>query len=201
MSEHEAGGTRSSSYTARLTALAGSGWKQRLDVQAPYRWNLHRLLGGRKVLDVGCGIGRNLKNLDPSSVGVDHNEHSVEACRSSGLNAYTSEEFWASDYAVPERFDGLLAAHLVEHLPREEAAGVLAPYLRLLRPSSPVVIICPQERGYRSDSTHVHFFDHAELRTLVEEIELDLDRQFSFPLPRAAGRLFTYNEFVTVARR
>jgi len=45
-------------------------------VQAPYRRNLRRLVGDRAVLDVGCGIGRNLANLGPGSVGVDHNAHS-----------------------------------------------------------------------------------------------------------------------------
>ena len=51
-------------------------WKKALNVQAPYRWNLRRQRLGR-TLDVGCGIGRNLETLDPGSVGVDHNEHSV----------------------------------------------------------------------------------------------------------------------------
>jgi len=47
-------------YTERLGKLTGAGWKQRLDVQRPYRWNLRRLTEDRRVLDVGCGIGRNL---------------------------------------------------------------------------------------------------------------------------------------------
>jgi SAM-dependent methyltransferase len=54
-----------------------NGWTCR----PPYRWNLHRLLGGRRVLDAGCGIGRNLVGLEAGSVGVDHNPHSVEHCR------------------------------------------------------------------------------------------------------------------------
>jgi hypothetical protein len=28
-----------------------------------------------------------------------------------------------------------------------------------------------------------------------------VELQYSFPLPRSAGRAFTYNEFVTVARK
>ena len=28
-----------------------------------------------------------------------------------------------------------------------------------------------------------------------------MERQYSFPFPRAAGKIFTYNEFVTVARK
>ena len=49
--------TADPAYTARLRDLEGRGWKQRLDVQAPYRWNLRRLHPGL-TLDVGCEIGR-----------------------------------------------------------------------------------------------------------------------------------------------
>lgn len=197
----ESGDTSSESYTTRLTTLESPLWKRMLDVQAPYRWNLRRLLGDRRTLDVGCGVGRNLQNLPPGSVGVDHNASSVEICRERGLEAWATDTFWRSEEAPRGPFDGLLAAHLVEHLPREEAAGVLAPYVELLAPQARAVLICPQERGYRSDATHLHFFDLPELRALCREAGLTPERSFSFPLPRPAGRWFTYNEFVVVARR
>ena len=47
---------------ARLETL-----RRMLPTQAPYRWNLRRLRLGR-VLDVGCGVGRNLRNCAPGSV-------------------------------------------------------------------------------------------------------------------------------------
>lgn len=192
--------TSDRSYTARLTALEGAAWKRVLDVQAPYRWNLRRLLGDRTTLDIGCGIGRNLQHLPPGSVGVDHNASSVEVCRSRGLVAHETGEFWSSP-AATARFDGLLAAHLVEHLPRQEAVAVLGPYVELLSPGARVVLICPQERGYRSDPTHVTFFDLDELGRLCGELGLGVERSFSFPFPRPVGRRFTYNEFVVTARR
>jgi len=64
-----------------------------------------------------------------------------------------------------------------------------------------VVLICPQERGFASDPTHTVFVDQPALAALAEELGLRTQRQYSFPLPRRAGKLFTYNEFVTVARR
>jgi SAM-dependent methyltransferase len=197
----ESGDTSSASYTARLKTLESPLWKRALNVQAPYRWNLRRLLGDRVTLDVGCGVGRNLQNLPPGSVGVDHNTSSVATCRARGLEAYTSEEFWNGPATSRGPFHGLLAAHLVEHLPRDEAAGVLAPYVDLLGPGGVAVMVCPQERGYRSDSTHTHFFDFPELGALCAEVGLVVEKSFSFPLPRPAGRWFTYNEFVVVARR
>ena len=195
MPEPPGGDTTARSYTARLIRLQLRGWKRLLDVQAPYRWNLRRLLGERRVLDVGCGIGRNLAHLPAGSVGVDHNEHSVWVCRQRGLAAYLPDEF-----AAPEApFEGLLAAHLLEHLPAGQAADVLRGYLPYLQPGARVVLICPQERGFASDATHTVFLDDDALRQVCAELGLTLQWQSSFPFPRWMGKLFTYNEFVTVA--
>lgn len=191
------GDTAAESYTQRLTARSGAGWKRALDVQAPYRWNLRRLLGERRTLDVGCGIGRNLVNLPPGSVGVDHNPTSVRVCRDAGLTAFTAEEFLARDDSP--RYGGMLAAHLLEHLPAGAGAEVLRGYLPFLEPGAVVVLICPQERGFASDPTHTVFVDQPALAGIVAELGLEPRRQYSFPLPRFTGRAFTYNEFVTVA--
>lgn len=193
--------TDSAGYTDRLNRLQQSRWKRVIDVQAPYRWNVRRLFGDREVLDVGCGIGRNLGHLAPRGVGVDHNEHSVRVCRERGLTAFTVDEFTASDYAVPDRFQGMLAAHFVEHLPRADAVRILAGYLEYLAPGGIVVLICPQERGYAADATHVEFADLDGLADVATRLGLDVRRRMSYPLPRFAGKLFTYNEFVLVAAK
>lgn len=193
----QGGDTTASSYTTRLMRLQFRGWKQLLDVQAPYRWNLRRLLGDRRVLDVGCGIGRNLAHLAAGSVGVDHNEHSVRVCREHGLTAYMPDEFAAQQVAAP--FEGLLAAHILEHLPAGQAGQVLRGYLPYLQAGARVVLICPQERGFASDDTHTVFIDDDALRQVCQELGLVLQRQSSFPFPRRMGKLFLYNEFVTVA--
>ena len=63
----------------RIASDLEQRWKRILDVQAPYRWNLRRLLGTRRTLDVGCGIGRNLVNLPVGSVGVSRHEDTRRA--------------------------------------------------------------------------------------------------------------------------
>jgi SAM-dependent methyltransferase len=192
--------TAGADYTARLQRFAGIWWKRWLNVQAPYRWNVRRLDLGF-TLDVGCGIGRNLRHLDGHAVGVDHNATSVETCRSQGLTAYTVDEFFASSLARPETFDSLLAAHLVEHLSPGDARTILASYLPYVKAGGTVVFITPQERGYHSDETHVWFVGFDELAKLCSDLGLAVTRRYSFPFPRGAGKLFTYNEFVVVARK
>lgn len=191
--------TAGSDYANRLSRLSGAGWKNRLDVQRPYRRMLQRLNLGR-VLDVGCGIGRNLGHLDGNGVGVDHNETSVRMARERGLDAYTSTEFSTSVHARPGAFDALLISHVIEHVSVELAAELLRDHLPYVRPGGRVVMICPQEKGWATDPTHVRFVDDSDLTELATGAGLTVERARSFPFPRVFGRLFPYNEFVVVAR-
>jgi 2-polyprenyl-3-methyl-5-hydroxy-6-metoxy-1,4-benzoquinol methylase len=192
--------TAGSEYAERLTKLETARWKQLLDVQRPYRWNLRRLNLGR-TLDVGCGIGRNLKNLGPDAVGVDHNPHSIAYCRQQGLTAWTTQEFFEGSQGRPESFDSILCAHLLEHVSQAVADDIVAQYLPYLRPGGQVVLITPQEVGFRSDETHIRWVDREVAESHAARHGLSVVRSYSFPFPRPAGKVFAYNEFVTVARK
>jgi 2-polyprenyl-3-methyl-5-hydroxy-6-metoxy-1,4-benzoquinol methylase len=187
-------------YAERLRRLEGARWKRVLNVQAPYRRNLRRLNLGR-VLDVGCGVGRNLSSLSSESVGVDHNAEAVASARARGLTAYTPKEFYQSDWAQPEWFDTLLLAHVLEHLDIDAANRLLGEYLPHIRRAGQVVLITPQEAGFTTDPTHLRFVDDRDLAEHCNVQGLTVRRSYSFPFPRWAGRAFPYNEFVTVAVR
>src|SRR5689334_18506356 len=131
-------------YAARLVTQEAAWWKRLLDVQAPYRWNLRRLQPGF-TLDIGCGIGRNLLHLAGNGIGVDHNAHSVEIARARGLQALTADEFRASPFNAPARFDSLLLAHVVEHMDESQAIALLQSYLHTLKSGGKIIIITPQE--------------------------------------------------------
>jgi 2-polyprenyl-3-methyl-5-hydroxy-6-metoxy-1,4-benzoquinol methylase len=186
-------------YTRRLQRLSGRSWKRL--VPNPYQWNVRRLATGR-VLDVGCGIGRCLDFVRPRGVGVDPNETAIAVCVENGHEAYTPAEF-AAAYATDEpgrKFDTLLCSHVLEHL--DEATGVelIRSYLSHLAVGARVLLITPQERGQRSDATHVRFMDATALTKLVVQCGLEVERISSFPFPRPIGRWFVYNETVTIAR-
>ena len=190
--------TTSSEYTRRLLELQGQRWKRVLDVQAPYRWNLRRLRLGF-TLDLGCGIGRTLVNLGGNGVGVDHNLESVKLCRARGLVAFTPEEFRSSEYGGTPSFDSLLLSHVIEHMTEPEAKQLVGEYVGDIKPGGRVVLITPQEVGFRSDSTHVNFADFQVNAAVCESLGAQVVRQYSFPFPRFVGRAFIYNEFITVA--
>jgi SAM-dependent methyltransferase len=192
--------TAGADYAERLAKLELASWKQRVDVQAPYRWNVQRLNLGR-VLEIGCGIGRNLAHLDGNGVGVDHNAGSVSIAQQRGLTAHTTDDFHRSRHARASAFDSLLLAHVAEHVSRDVLHDIVREYLPYLRPNGRVVFICPQEKGWTTDATHIRFVDFADLRQTCAELDLQVEKQYSFPFPRAAGKVFPYNEFVVVARR
>lgn len=200
MPDPERPATTGSDYTGRLVALQAAWWKRLLDVQAPYRWNLKRLQPGY-MLDVGCGVGRNLAHVDGHGVGVDHNPHSVEVAVAAGYTAMTPTAFERSALCRPHTFDSILLAHVLEHMVREEMGELIGRYLDCLRPGGQVIVITPQERGHASDPTHVTFLDREDVQTLLAEQGLRAVRSYSFPLPRWAGRWFVHNELVTVGRR
>ncbi|MEU9251369.1 class I SAM-dependent methyltransferase [Streptomyces sp. NPDC048270] len=189
--------TATSDYTRRLARLEQSGIKRLLPTQAPYRWNLQRLKLGR-VLDIGCGLGRNLLNCGPQSVGVDHNPHSVQTCRERGLTAYTPDQLAEAADCGPGSFDSLLASHVLEHVDEETAASLLEQYLPLVKPGGSLVLITPQEVGFRSDATHIRWVGFEELRTAADRAGVAVRRTYSFPFPRPMGKVFPYNEFVLV---
>ncbi len=191
--------TQKAEYAERLHRLGGVWWKRALNVQAPYRAHLRRLKLGY-VLDVGCGIGRNLLHVDGNGVGVDHNADAVQRVRALGIPAYTPEDFHAGEHGKAGSFDSMLVSHVLEHVPANIAVDLVNEYLPYVKAGGKVVFITPQERGYASDATHVWFVGHRETAELAGKLGLRVEKQYSFPFPRVAGKVFTYNEFVMVGR-
>jgi SAM-dependent methyltransferase len=198
-SERDTRDTRSSGYANRLQGF-DRGWRRLLDVQRPYRWNIRRL-GLGFTLDVGCGVGRNLLHLGGrgAGVGIDHSAPTVELARARGLDVFTPEQFSASEFARPGRFDSLLLAHVIEHMHFDQACALIKAHLQYVRPGGKVVLLVPQEAGFRSDKTHVEYFRAQDLARVADDCGLLPQRTFSFPFPAIVGKAFPYNETIMLA--
>jgi len=190
--------TDQKNYTDGLLHRQSAWWKQFFNVQYPYKRNIQSLKPGF-VLDIGCGIGRNLLHLNGNGIGVDHNPTSIEVSKSRGLEAYTVDDFLKSPYNTPETFDSILLAHVAEHMTGGDFVAVLKQYIPLLKNDGKIIVITPQEKGFKSDDTHVQFMDFKTIKSLFDTVGFKTIRQYSFPFFKAAGHFFKYNEFVTVA--
>jgi len=168
--------------------------------QIPYQTHL-RILGLGKTLDVGCGAGRNLQTLDKNSIGIDHNSIMIRSCKERGMNAFTTEEWDLQKQNHLNTFDSILFSHVAEHMHLSEFQQLLGSMLPLLKLGGRIVIICPQEAGYKTDDTHVELIDFEKVATVFKNLNLKTEKQYSFPFIRKFGTFFPYNEFVSVGRK
>jgi len=192
--------TNEKNYTDGLLYRQSVWWKKFFNVQYPYKHNIQSLKPGF-VLDIGCGIGRNLLHLNGNGIGVDHNPTSIAVSKSRGLKAYTVDDFLKSTYNKPEIFDSILLAHVAEHMTGNDFITLLKQYTHLLKNDGRIIVITPQEKGFKSDDTHVQFMDFVTIENLLKQIGFNTTRQYSFPFPRVVGCFFKFNEFVSVAKR
>jgi SAM-dependent methyltransferase len=118
----------------RLSALVRDNYHQiapRFDVtrQKPIwpevRRHLESLVAGSSILDVGCGNGRLVGSLPPDKsfvyLGVDNSpEMLARAIRNYPGKNFKAANILSLTEAVPDRFDLVVAAAVLHHLPGEE---------------------------------------------------------------------------------
>jgi len=141
----------------------------------------------RRVLDIGCGAGGNLRLLsargyDP--VGVTLSLSEARACREQGFDCHVADLSVGLPFGAGA-FDAVILSHVLEHMPWPEAA--LAAALANVRSGGGVYVAVPNalflperlrflrgqfrytETGIM-DRTHLRFFDFASVRRLLEVV-------------------------------
>jgi SAM-dependent methyltransferase len=108
----------------------------------------------KKILDVGCGFGRNISMLTKLGLdvtGVEVNPDIVKVNRLAGFNCYSTKEFEAST----ERYGLILMSHVVEHFSPADLVTFIDSYLDRLHPGGYLLIATPL-----SSSNFYDDFDH-----------------------------------------
>ncbi len=191
--------TQGEEYAARLVSLQSAAWKEKLRLFDPYGWQIKFICKGN-VLEIGSGIGRNLRALKGRSVGVDHNKKSVDLANEKGLRSLTSEQFLTNFDHNNQKFDTLLLSHVLEHIDEETQKEIFIQYLPFLKPDARIVIVCPQEVGFDSDPTHIRWVDEEVLIKTLSDLNCSKIKLSSFPFPRRLGTKFIYNQFVAIGQ-
>jgi O-antigen chain-terminating methyltransferase len=131
---------------------------------------------GGTVADVGFGQGFFLEAARAAGlrpIGVDRDERLVAEARARGFDARVAD---ARDLGgVIGAVDGVMAAHLIEHLSPQEVANLLAAIAELVPSGGVVVLVTPNLSDWRvssewfwSDPTHVRPYPAGAVRQLID---------------------------------
>jgi SAM-dependent methyltransferase len=138
--------------------------------EAGYRAVLDRIGDGR-ILDVGCGQGfESARFLDPGRdvVGVDYSSDAVATAASRyGPDGLRVAQMDALGLAfLPQSFDGACSSHLIEHFTDPEPH--VAELARVVKDDGLVCVLTPNKPADFENPFHLHLFDRAELRAMLE---------------------------------
>jgi SAM-dependent methyltransferase len=111
--------------------------------------------GSTRILDVGCGYGRNLDLLQRAGydvVGVEANEQIVQANTAKGLKCVSVEE-WDK---LQDTYDIIVMSHVVEHFSPSELLIFMDGYLDRLKTGGHLIICTPLlTKNFFDDFDHV----------------------------------------------
>jgi SAM-dependent methyltransferase len=138
--------------------------------EAGYRAVLDRIGDGR-ILDVGCGQGFESARFLGSGrevVGVDYAAEAVATAASRyGPEGLRVAQMNALGLAfLPESFDGACSSHLIEHFTDPEPH--VAELARVVKDDGLVCVLTPNKPADFENPFHLHLFDRAELRAMLE---------------------------------
>jgi len=144
---------------------------------------------GGRVLEIGCGNGRQLERLMQAGwqvQGVDFDPHAVARARELGMPVALGD--LAAQGFEPASFDAIVSSHVIEHVP--DPAALLRECRRLLKPGGQLVMLTPNALalGHRiygaawaglDPPRHLFVFSAASLSRLVRDAGFVVERLHS----------------------
>jgi 2-polyprenyl-3-methyl-5-hydroxy-6-metoxy-1,4-benzoquinol methylase len=156
---------------------------------------------GKKVLDIGCGVGVLLEKLKANGnkcTGIDISQTAVEIVRNKGIDAF----YWNVPPLkfVKNKFDFVIATEFFEHI--EDDLFLLEECARVCKKGGWIIVGVPNNvLGPEQEKEHVRKYDMLSLCKLLSNVSDDFyveafDDEFTSPrlsnpicLPTLLGRV------------
>jgi len=122
--------------------------------------------GTKRVLDVGCGVGRYLVKLSEVGHTVSGLDVNPETCRQ--LREKNYDVGLVGDHvAKKEYYDLVLISHVIEHVAPNELIAFLDGYLDELKPRGQLILASPcLTRRFYGDYDHIKPYNPDAIQTL-----------------------------------
>jgi len=144
------------------------------------RYGLHR--SDKRVLDVGCGVGQNLRYFGPESVGITYaDDASLAYVRDAyhlNFRKFNIDEQWPEDLGT---FDAVFSADCIIHL--LSPFKMLLEARRHLKDDGKLIIMIPQSSPFFHEDEFVGHFYTFNKKTLTHSIEhagFTVERYFGY---------------------
>jgi 2-polyprenyl-3-methyl-5-hydroxy-6-metoxy-1,4-benzoquinol methylase len=188
------------------------------------------LLGKKRVVDLGCGRGELIEMLQEKGVsayGVEIDPDFISLLEEKGIEVVAQDAVAHLSGLEPEAVDGVVASHVVEHLPAAAVSMLVALAAEKLAPDGILILETPNPESlvagsvnFHRDLTHVRpihpdtlaflcesaGFAQVEIRRLSPMPDDELlpatgDARLDPVVERLNELLYGYQDYAVVARR
>jgi SAM-dependent methyltransferase len=148
-----------------------------------------------EILDLGFGTGEFLKFLKLKKrecFGIDSNPYLTKLLQDQGFNVSLDDITTLS--TVKMQISNAITDNVLEHLDEEQILQVFSVLKTKMKKGGVLLVLVPQEKGYKRDPTHKTFVDHNLISRMCKKFDLKLDKYFFHPVNlKAMGRFLYLN--------
>jgi ubiquinone/menaquinone biosynthesis C-methylase UbiE len=155
--------------------------ERRLPIKRMIEDFANRIRKGGRVIDIGCGTGKEvvfLRSKSINAIGIDISSAMIrKACDITNHNYFIVGDFRKLNYFRSQSFDGVLSLASLQHAYRSDIAAVLKQIYLLLRERGIILIITKEGQGLYLDTRLGEEFPRPTTLFKREELRVHLIAQ------------------------